>query len=134
MAVRLRCPICRGTFVWDIVNSGFPDDCKVCGEHIGHDRADDDIVMPSIRDARSVMQRTDQVYRDIERGSEIRAQIAAEQVGATPAEMSGIKITDLRPTTQPGSSAATTRSPGGCRRRRCAGFSRVLASGSASTR
>ena len=52
------------------------------------------------------MQRTDQVYRDIERGSEIRAQIAAEQVGATPAEMSGIKITDLRPTTQPGSVAA----------------------------
>ncbi len=37
----------------------------------------------------------DKVYRDMEKGSEIRAQAAAEMTGATAAEMSGLKITNL---------------------------------------
>lgn len=49
---------------------------------------------------------TDKVYRDMERGSEVRAQAAAEMTGASAAEMSGMKITDLNPTKNHGDVAA----------------------------
>lgn len=103
MGFSLRCPACRGKFSWDVSKS-FPDDCPLCDEHIGHDRADDDIVMPSIRAMTTAA--TDKVYRDIEKASEVRAEKAAEVAGVPVAEMSGLKITDLRPTTRPGDIAA----------------------------
>ena len=103
--MKLRCTLCRETFPWDIAN-GYPGECPICHQHIGHDREDDDIVMPSIAAAREVTKRTDQVYRDIEKGSELRAQIAAEQAGVPVSEMSGLKITDLKPTIHPGAVAA----------------------------
>lgn len=105
MAVKLRCPDCRGTFPWDLTGKGYPTDCPLCESHIGHDREDDDVVMPMMQ-LRGNTDRVDQVYRDMERGSEIRAQIAAEQAGVPASEMSGLKITDLRSTKHPGSIAA----------------------------
>lgn len=103
MAVKLRCPVCRKTFPWDVAH-GFPDDCPECGAHVASDRPDDEIVMPSLRTAKMAL--TDQVYRQMESGSEVRAQAAAEQLGVPVSEMSDLKITDLRSTRNPGEIAA----------------------------
>lgn len=107
MAFRLRCPICRGAFSFDPKVEQWPDFCRLkeCGARIGmRDRADDDICMPSIRTARSVA--TDKVYRDMERGSEVRAQAAAEMAGTSVEDMSSLKITDLNSTRHEGDVAA----------------------------
>ncbi len=104
MAFRLRCPECRGAFPFDPAHQSYPDDCPLCGEHIGHNRADDDVVMPSIRSARMAV--SDKLYRDMERGSEQRAQIAAEMTGAPVSEMSDMKITNLNDARRQGDIAA----------------------------
>lgn len=104
MAVKLRCSLCRGTFPWD-VSKGFPDECELCHQRMaGQDRPDDEIVMPSLRTAKMAL--TDSVYRDMEKGSEVRAQAAAEKLGVPVSEMSDLKITDLRSTRYPGEIAA----------------------------
>lgn len=105
MAVKIRCTLCRQTFPWDI-SAGYPEKCPCCNQSIGHDRADDDIVMPSIAAARAATRATDQVYRDIESASEVRAQMAASDLGVPVSEVSDLKITDLRPTMKPGDIAA----------------------------
>lgn len=92
MAFVLRCPECRGKFPWQ-PSRPHPRHCPLCDEYIGIDRADDDIVMPFIRSART--DATDKVYRDMERGSEFRAQVAAEMAGVPVSEMSGLKITNM---------------------------------------
>lgn len=92
MGVSLRCSICREKFPWDTAKE-FPKFCPVCGKSIGHDRADDEIVMPAILSAKS--KASDRVYREMERGSEFRAQAAAEMAGTSVDEMSGVKITNL---------------------------------------
>lgn len=103
----IRCPVCRTKFKWDLAALGYPEECpvKTCESHIGHDRADDDVVMPFVRSVAKAHV-VDKVYRDMERGSEIRAQAAAEMTGATNEEMSGLKITDLRTGGRPGDVAA----------------------------
>lgn len=92
MGYSLVCPDCRGKFRWDPIE-GMPDDCPLCQSHIGHDREDDDIVMPSIRSMRTTA--TDKVYQDIVDGSEKRAALAAETAGVPVSEMSELKITNL---------------------------------------
>lgn len=92
----IRCPACRVKFKWDITR-GYPEFCpnEDCSTRIAHDRADDDIVLPFIRSTERT-KAVDKVYRDIEQGSEVRAQAAAEMTGAPASEMSSLKITDLR--------------------------------------
>lgn len=104
MSYSLRCPICRGKFPWKDPTQGFPSKCELCGETIGVDVPDDVIVMPSLRSAK--MAATDKVYRDMERGSEVRAQAAADLVGAPVAEMSSLKITNLKDNQREGDIAA----------------------------
>jgi hypothetical protein len=111
MAFSLRCPICRKKFPWpDPSKNGFPTHCQVCGEEIGHNRADDDIVLPFIRTSQAT-KATDKVYRDIEAGAEVRAQAAADELGVPVSEMSDLKINDLRPTTRHGDIAAPPLPP-----------------------
>lgn len=106
MAFSIRCPVCRQKFPWE-PKAGFPEMCpnEACQSRIAHDRADDDVVLPFMRTSEAT-KRTDQVYRDMERGSEIRAQLAAEQLGVPVSDMSALKITDLQSTKIPGSIAA----------------------------
>ena len=92
MSFVLRCPTCRDKFPWE-KTSKFPKHCPLCGDAIGSDRPDDDVVMPFIRTAKT--KATDQVYRDMERGSETRMHAAAELSGAPASEMAALKITDL---------------------------------------
>lgn len=108
MALLLKCPVCRGKFPWVDPAKGFPRQCELCHEYIGHDRADDDVVMPFVRTSGSVakLAAIDDVYKGMEKGSEIRAEMS----GLSGTEASPIKITDLRPTKHEGDIAAPTLS------------------------
>ena len=103
MAFALRCPDCRGAFKWD-VNKKYPRHCQLCGADFGEERPDDEICMPAFLTARN--KSVDQVYRDTERLSEVRAQKAADLIGVDASEMSDMKITDFKPTKHEGSIAA----------------------------
>jgi len=94
MGYSLRCPSCRGKFPWN-PTEGMPDICPLCEGKVGHDRADDDIVLPFIRSS-GRSKTIDNVYRDMERGSEVRAAAAAEMTGAPVSEMASLKITNMR--------------------------------------
>lgn len=103
--MKLRCPDCRGTFSY--TPGAWPRFCPLCGTDINNDRDDDDIVMPFVR--RGAMKATDQVYRDMERGSEVRAQLAAEKLGVPVSEMSDLKITNLNSSAREGDVAAVDK-------------------------
>lgn len=110
MSYAIRCSVCRVKFSWKPAD-GLPDECPnpECRTRMGHDNDDTVICMPSLRSART--DANDKVYRDMERGSEIRAQAAAELTGASVAEMSALKITDLKPTRHEGDVAAPPLPP-----------------------
>jgi hypothetical protein len=117
-----------------------PKYCALCGAYVGHDRDDDDIVVPFIRHASTTA--NDKVYRDMESGSERRAAMAAELAGVPVSDMSALKITDLAPTRHAGDVAAipvnnevsrmveaSPQSPFGFKRDSGLGFSGPVASG-----
>lgn len=88
--MRIRCNLCRGTFPW--AAGSWPKACPHCG--VGMDLPEgDEPTAPAIKHGRTAA--TDQVYRDMERGSETRAEIAADRLGVPVSDMSGLKITDL---------------------------------------
>ena len=103
MAFKLRCPVCREKFFWN-PKEKHPAECPICHVHIGHDRADDDVVSPSLRSLRTVA--NDAVYRYMEKSSEVRAEQAAEMAGVPVSEMSGLKITNMKDNLRPGDIAA----------------------------
>lgn len=91
---KLRCPDCSGTFKWP-GDQKLPDFCPLCrAPQTVSD--DDDVCMPFIRSAATGA--TDKVYRDMERGSEVRAQAASDILGVPTADVSDLKITNLRDT------------------------------------
>jgi hypothetical protein len=94
MAVRLKCSFCETKFSWDFAALGWPEHCPKCKQFIGTDRADDDIQMPSIRTMRTKI--IDSTYTQMEKGSEFRANVAAEMAGVPVSEMSSLKITDMK--------------------------------------
>lgn len=103
MAMKLRCPFCRGAFPWE-ASKDWPKHCPLCDEEIGIPDRGDVIQMPSLRSAR--MKMNDQVFRDMEKGSEQRVQMASELTGASTAEMSSLKITNLKDNQRAGDIAA----------------------------
>jgi hypothetical protein len=90
--MKLRCPFCRAAFPWDAALA-FPRVCPLCTEEIGIPDRGEVIQMPSLRSAR--MKATDKTYRDIEAGSEVRVERAAEITGSTKEDMAALKITNL---------------------------------------
>lgn len=103
MALVVRCPECRKKFSWKS-GTDLPDDCPLCGAYVGSDRADDEITMPAILGRRTKV--VDQVYRDMEKGSEHRMSLAAEAAGGIPADYASLKITDMRDNLRAGEIAA----------------------------
>jgi hypothetical protein len=93
MALSLRCPACRTKFPWES-GAAYPDTCPSCHEFIGSGRDDTEVVMPSLRSAAT--RANDDVYRQMERSSEHRAEQAAQMAGVPVSEMSDLKITNLR--------------------------------------
>lgn len=102
--MKYRCSGCREAIIWDTRNP-LPKFCPQCGVSMASDRDDDDVVMPFIRTSAKTRS-VDNVYRQMEAGSEVRMQAAAEMTGATAAEMSGLKISDLRTSGREGDVAA----------------------------
>jgi len=98
----LKCRLCDGKFGWE-PQSGFPRFCPLCGQSMGEER-DGGIGVPAILSAKT--RATDKVYRDIERGSEKRVELAAQTVGAEASDMAALKITDLRDNMREGDIAA----------------------------
>ena len=95
MAV-VKCSACGTRFKWSFAEKGkWPDYCEnpQCETFIGNTRADNDIVMPSLRSATT--KHNDDFYRQMEKGSEHRMHLAAEASGAPASEFSSLKITDL---------------------------------------
>lgn len=91
---KLRCPDCSGTFKWP-GDQKLPDFCPLC-QAPQNVPDDDEICMPFIRSAATGA--TDKVYRDMERGSEVRAQAASDILGVPTADVADLKITNLRDT------------------------------------
>jgi hypothetical protein len=89
---KLRCPDCSGTFKWP-GDQELPAFCPLC-QAPQTIKADDDICLPFIRSAAT--KAIDNVYRDMERGSEVRAQAAADILGVSASDVSDLKITNIR--------------------------------------
>jgi hypothetical protein len=104
MAVVIRCPACKTKFRWLAETEGYPSNCPQCDAYVGHDRADDDVVMPNILAFSTRCQ--DGVYKAMEKSSEQRMYEAAEMAGCSPSEMSDLKITNLRDNMKQGEIAA----------------------------
>lgn len=106
MGYKLRCPVCRGKFAWD-VSKGYPEYCQIetCKEYIAP--ADDDaIVMPFI--SLKARKGPDTLFRQMEAGAEHRIEMASEQFGIPKADLSGLKMTDMRDGLREGDIAAPT--------------------------
>ncbi len=101
--MKLRCPFCRGAFPWEAALP-FPKVCPLCAEEIGIPDRGQVIQMPSLRSAKT--KATDKTYRDIEAGSEIRVERAAELTGAAKEDMASLKISDMRDNMRAGDVAA----------------------------
>ena len=111
-SVVYRCPGCEGQFRYfhhpDVESDPAPRFCPMCG----YDTEADDVVVkwpkavvaPHI--AQAIGKIGDQTYRQIEAGSEARAQAAADMLGVPKSEMSGMKVTDLNDNLREGDVAA----------------------------
>jgi hypothetical protein len=102
MAFVLRCPKCRDTFPYS-ASDGMPDICPLCKEFVGS--GDNTVIsMPMIRSAKT--KSADKLYRDMERGSEVRASKAAEMLGIDASDMSALKMTNMSDSAREGESSA----------------------------
>ena len=90
MGYSLVCSECRGRTPF---NGTYPRFCSHCGADTSPPVDDGTIACPAFLSAKT--KATDKVYRDTERGSEIRMQAAAELAGCDPSEMSNLKITNM---------------------------------------
>lgn len=100
MGFQLKCSECKGKFKWE---GEWPNHCPLCGYDMS--LPDDNVIrMPSLRSASTDL--NDKLYRDMERGSEQRAHLAAEAAGVPVSEMSHLKITNMRDNVREGESSA----------------------------
>jgi hypothetical protein len=80
-----------------------PDYCPLCNEFVGS--GDNSVIaMPMIRTAK--VKSADKLYRDMEGGSEVRAEKAAEMLGVSPSDMSALKMTDMKDSAREGENSA----------------------------
>ena len=103
MAIKLRCTACRDTFPWDAAKK-WPDYCPLCGTDISSPERDS-IVMPFVRSSTKT-KAVDDMYRQMEDGSEFRATAAAQELGVPVAEMSDLKITNMKDNLRTGDTTA----------------------------
>lgn len=95
MAFSLRCPECRRKFPWN-PSAKWPDACPFedCAVEMTNENAENNVVtLPAFLSPKT--KATDGVYESMVKGSEFRAQAAADLAGVPVSEMSNLKITDL---------------------------------------
>jgi hypothetical protein len=94
MIVTLKCDACLEKFRWEYTEiTGWPNACPCCGASTALPEGDV-ITLPAIR-TKGNTANNDQLYRDIEKGSEHRAEVAADMLGVPVSEMSDMKVTNL---------------------------------------
>lgn len=94
MAVVYRCPECRRKFPWDL-QYGLPERCPLPGCGWTCELPDDNVIsMPAFLSAKT--RATDAVAQKTMDGSADRALLAAQLTGESYADMSAMKITDLK--------------------------------------
>ena len=103
MAFALRCPECRKSFKWE-VSKPDPRYCPLCNVDLGEPPDDNVISLPAFLSPKT--KAADNVYRQAEDASVVRAEKAAEMAGCDVSEMSSLKITDMRSTKHAGDIAA----------------------------
>jgi len=91
MGYAVKCPSCKAKFPWN-VKQGMPKCCPLCGYDTSIPDTDE-ISMPAFLSPST--KANDKLYRDMERGSEVRAQAAADMLEVPVSEMSALKITDM---------------------------------------
>ena len=102
MAVKLRCPECRATFL--MPGGHWPSMCPECGYDTSIPDDRDEVEIPAFLSGR--VRSADETYRQIERGSEERVHLAAQAAGCDPSEMAGLRVTNLHDNPRPGDVAA----------------------------
>lgn len=98
--VRLRCHDCGNKFY---CKDAYPECCPVCGIEFETDPGDV-ISLPALHGPTS--KTPDKVFREMEAASIQRAEQAASIAGVPVAEMSSLKITDLKDNVQVGETYA----------------------------
>ena len=91
--IKLKCRECGDKFNWDAANNRWPSHCPFCNYDLSLPPGDEP-AMPFIR-TNYATKNTDAVYRQMEEGSIVRAQAAADMLGVPVSEVSDLKITDM---------------------------------------
>lgn len=99
----LRCNSCGNKFKWR--QKEWPKFCPECGSSTALPERDT-VVAPLIANPKH--KSADMTYRQLEESSAIRAQEAADMAGVPVAEMSDLKVTNLKDNVKPGEVAAIT--------------------------
>ncbi len=109
--VDYKCPECHKVFEFlhHPNDEPPPDYCPLCKAFVGDTAEKQPVFKISIGTAKGKV--PDQVYRNLEDSSAARAQEAADLVGANVAEMSAIKVTNLKDNSREGDVAAVTPPP-----------------------
>ncbi len=106
--VTYKCPDCRETF--DFLHHPSdeppPDRCTLCNAWMGDEPEKAPVLHLNYGKEKNRV--VDQVYRRMETASAERAEDAADLTGASVAEMSAVKITNMKDNTRPGESSAMT--------------------------
>lgn len=94
--VTYRCPDCKGNFdfLHHPTDEPPPERCELCGSYMGDEPQKAPVLRLNFGKEKNKV--PDQVYRRMESASVARAEEAAELTGATAAEMSGMKMTNMR--------------------------------------
>lgn len=103
-----RCPDCGQSFWVPLLsaNQEPPEDCPLC--HGTGDAPVDPVDISNLRFphiAKSIGKVADTVYRDMETGSQVRAEMAAEMLGES-AQQTAVGMTDMKDSMREGDSAA----------------------------
>jgi hypothetical protein len=101
--IGIRCHLCRERFSWDIMK-GYPTHCECCKQFIGIAEDAPEVATPYISTQKK-RGNTDAIYRDMENKSVARAEMAAAETGQTMAEVSHLKMTDMKDNLKEGDQA-----------------------------
>ena len=93
MAFALKCPECRKAFKWE-PSKPEPRYCPLCDADLGEPPDDNVISLPAFLSPKT--KAADNVYRQAEQASVVRAEKAAELAGCDVSEMSSLKITNMK--------------------------------------
>ncbi len=106
--VTYRCPDCKGEFEFlhHPHDEPPPSHCQLCNSYMGAEPPKAPVIYLNIGTAKNKV--GDKLYRELEESSIARAKEAAEMTGASEADMSAMKITNMPDNTRAGDNHAVS--------------------------